>query len=183
MSAIRNSTMTPAEVEQFIVQLPDMLAGDIQDPTGIVRLAQMDLAFFLFTEMKLAFVAKARGGTDKAGIKWAPLKPATIRRRRKKGVGGVEILRDTGRLLNSISPSAPGVTPVDGILEITPGMIRVGSNVVYASFHNEGGSIPGRPPQRQFIWESDGIPQDVLDRGVEKFRDRILSALQARLAS
>jgi len=56
------------------------------------------------------------------GGRWAPLSPATLRRRRHSG----NILRDTQTLFRSIHPS-PG-----------PRSVRVGTNIIYAAAHQFG---------------------------------------------
>jgi hypothetical protein len=55
--------------------------------------------------LQLRYERYAAGGGD-----WPPLKPATIKRRKKGGAGGVQILRDTNTLFNALSPivAAPG---------------------------------------------------------------------------
>lgn len=74
--------------------------------------------------------------------KWAPLKPSTIARRRKKG-GGAKILQDTGRLRGSIMPQVTSPTRAE----------IVSTNVVYAPYHQFG--VPGRNlPARPFLWLS-----------------------------
>lgn len=57
-----------------------------------------------------------------------------------------EILRDTGVLLNSLSPgiSAPG-----SVFRTEPGSVTIGTNVPYAAAHHNG--VPGRLPQRR-LW-------------------------------
>ena len=79
------------------------------------------------------------------GTPWAALSPVTIAMRRMRGVGGVEILRDTGRLMNSISYVVQGDS------------VKVFTNVLYAPTHQTGakkgsfgqgapwGDIPARP--------------------------------------
>lgn len=69
--------------------------------------------------------------------KWQTLRPLTIRSR--KGSGSPEPLRDTGMLMNSI-----GVPGQSGILAFTPWSVRVGTNVPYAKFHNDGIGVPKR---------------------------------------
>ena len=81
-------------------------------------------------------------------------------RYRRKASGGVEILRDTGVLLNSISPKRPGEVPVGGIFRVRPGAIEVGSSVPYFQPHQQGGGPrKDRPPQRRIFW--DRIPASV----------------------
>lgn len=61
----------------------------------VVRAVLTRGAVALLTQIHLAFVAKARGGTGSDGIKWPPLSPKTIARRRSSrkerkalGLGG-----------------------------------------------------------------------------------------------
>jgi phage virion morphogenesis protein len=71
------------------------------------------------------------------GTPWASLKPATIARRRSgPGIGAIQILRDTGRLMNSIDYKATDQT------------VSVFSNVIYSGVHQFGWpkkNIPARP--------------------------------------
>lgn len=209
------------ELYRRLAELPAVLSGRLPDPSGeaqrLWRLAGVEA----LAVAREAFIEKARGGTDAAGITWAPLKPATVaygrrhpglaarrararragresrpllsaaqdrlwrgvyarelaRARRdgvpareaqgraaalawavvkraggqtvlgKYGAAGVEIGRDTGRLLASLSPGHP-----DNTLAVRgPGRVVVGSNVAYARhFHAKrplwpsGGSLPAQ---------------------------------------
>lgn len=88
---------------------------------------------------------------DPEGRPWAPLSPVTLARRRGGGMGA-QILRDTGRLMNSISYRTAGNT------------VTVFSNVIYAGTHQFGakkGAYRARPPipwgdvpQRRFLGAS-----------------------------
>lgn len=72
-----------------------------------------------------------KGQIDPWGSAWARLKPSTIRGRRKgKGTGDPQILRDTGVLQNSITAARDG-----------PMTVRVGTTVPYAPPHQFGASI------------------------------------------
>lgn len=66
------------------------------------------------------------------GTGWEPLKPATVRKRRR---GSSKPLVDTGQLRNSITSVALNAS------------LRVGTNVPYAGVHQFGGGrgIPARP--------------------------------------
>jgi len=94
-------------------------------------------------------------GRDPWGHSWAPLSPVTIYRRRKKSS---RPLRDTGRLMNSITHKAGRDYAV------------VGTNVEYAGTHQfgvrkgqfgktrRGAPIPwGRIPARPFLPLRDGV--------------------------
>lgn len=71
---------------------------------------------------------------------WAPLAPSTLKRLKGKAAGH-KLLIQTGRLRNSIAQEIDGKT------------LRIGSNVIYARIHQEGGlagrghkaHIPARP--------------------------------------
>lgn len=88
---------------------------------------------------------------DPDGVPWKPLSPVTLSRRRKGG-GGAEILRDTGRLMSGIQ------------YDVTGGALSVFSPEVYARTHQlgarkgqygrnkRGNPIPwGDVPQRRFL--------------------------------
>lgn len=64
----------------------------------------------------------------------------------KYGSVQVDILRDTGLLLNSLSP---GVASKDQVFRIGQGEVVVGTNRKHAASHHNG--VPGRIPQRR-LW-------------------------------
>lgn len=70
---------------------------------------------------------------------WTPLRPKTLYRRRKSGKGA-RILRDTGRLQQSLSQGRPG-----NVYRLEPRSLTIGSNLVYARIHQFGGTITMRP--------------------------------------
>lgn len=219
-------------------ELPGMLAGRVSDPSGAVDAMMTAVGVEALSIIREAYIEKARGGTDEAGLSWQKLSPrtiaygrrhgATLARKRKaaakagrpgrplltaaqdrlwkgvfastarrltlageknananaaalawrlvKAAGGktilseyggtkVEILRDTGRLLASLSPGTP-----DNILRVGPGEVSVGTNVVYARTHHEGrGKVPARP-----LWpELDSWPQAWWDRLEEVVADGV----------
>lgn len=78
---------------------------------------------------------------------WAPLKPKTLHRRRKSGKGA-KILRDTGRLQQSLSQGRIG-----NVYRLEPRSLTIGSNLVYARIHQFGGTIKRRPRSKP-----DGTP-------------------------
>lgn len=83
----------------------------------------------------------------------------TAKRKYAEAAGSIEILKDTGRMYHSLSPSAGGFLLPDGRLEAKPGLAAFGTNVQYAHFHHFGGSKPGRPPQRRLWPETSRWPQ------------------------
>lgn len=199
-----------AAVRTALARLPQILRGG--GPAADAIMARVGLA--LLGRVRAAFVVKARGGTDDAGERWAPLSPRTIAysKTRQRGRGGrtkaeksraahpsqalnrrqqarwwevyrrqlaaykgdkghaaavawlvlkregaqtlvdkyghrqVEILRDTGLLLNSLSP---GVASSERVFRVGRGEVIVGTNRRGAARHHRG--VPGRLPQRR-LW-------------------------------
>lgn len=73
---------------------------------------------------------------------WQPLSLATIKRRRNKDKGSVRILRDTGYLMQSLSPQGGQYS----IREVTKNSVAIGTNRPGAAAHQEGnGRLPARP--------------------------------------
>lgn len=70
----------------------------------------------------------------------------------RAALGSIEILRDTGRLYNSLSPGFTGALRPDGAMEVVPGMVTFGTNVKYARRHQYGDR---RCPQRR-LWPEIG---------------------------
>ncbi len=207
-------------LRRVLESIPEQMQGG--GPLASAMLTRCGLA--ALGRIKTAFVAKARGGTDEAGDRWAPLKPSTIaysRRGRSRAekkqanrpsqalnrrqqdrwwslyrqglamfrgdkgraakrawgiskaegattllakYGGrkVEILRDTGVLLNSLSP---GVGSGNQVLRVGRGEVVVGTNVPYARFHHER---TRRIPQRRLWPEPSRWPsswwRDILEQ-------------------
>ena len=123
-----------------------MLSGKIPDPSGQVQALMMRVGITLLSEVQRDFITKARGGTGRDGIKWEPLKPQTVHRRRGHGVGGVEILRDTGELFRSLEPGL-GTQPSGAsgqVFELEPGAVTIGTNK--KPWHHRGNErLPARP--------------------------------------
>lgn len=113
----------------------------------------------------LAFAERGRmsfhNEADPWGAPWTPLAPATIKARRDGGRGGVSILRDTARLIQSLT-HAPDEQGVD---------IRIGATDRPAPVHQFGSvsrNIPARPmlPIRSPTGSGD-LPPDFLDDLIE----------------
>lgn len=226
--------------------LPGILAGAVPDPTGLVHGIHVNVGLEALSIIKEAFVVKARGGTDAAGLSWRPLSPATIaygrrhpglnqRRARAasprrplltkkldqlwrqvysrmlrrfsgdkahaaayawvvvKAAGGetiigkygntqVEILRDTGRLLDSISPGIAGHSGhPNQVFNVKPGEVEVGTNVVYAAAHHRG--VPGRLPRRPLWADVNRWPQEWIERLHRHVRDGVAAVVKALLGA
>lgn len=106
------------------------------------------------------FIKLAKGGADADGYSWPKLSPMTIAGRRKgKGKSGnVEILRDTGTLLNALTIGAPGnhFNPLkDGFEYGFGGSAKHPSGFTITDLaiaHDEG---KGRLPERKILVPPD----------------------------
>ena len=142
MTIVVRTRMKRDEIRRLLASVPAIVAGRAADPAGEAGAIQRVIGLTALSLIKEAFVTKAAGGTDEAGDSWAPLAESTVQGRRKgKGVGNPQILRDTGILLNSLSPGGIG-----NIIEWRPGVVEIGTNIPYARYHHEGtDKIPARP--------------------------------------
>ena len=99
------------------------------DRCGIVLQRSTDLRF-------------ASGGGDEV---WASLSPVTeaLRRQGPNSNAGNKPLQDTGRLRQSVTwrSAGGGAAPDGAIYELTPDVLTYGTNVEYASIHQNGGTI------------------------------------------
>lgn len=121
------------EAAAALHMLPAILAGRAPDPTGLAAPLRLRIGMMALSFIKADFVLKGGGGPGESTPAWKPLAPSTVAKRRKgRGAGSPEILRDTGRLLNSLSPGG-----ADNLLAPIPGGVRVGTNVVYAEWAGE----------------------------------------------
>ncbi|HYH63260.1 MAG TPA: hypothetical protein VD866_01035 [Urbifossiella sp.] len=161
---------TRADLVRALAAVPTTLAGRGRDAVGAALGVQLRLSTAVLSQVHQDFLTKSRGGVGKDGVKWAPLDPKTVagrkrtvkesaalKKRRKAGekvtalsyYGGrvVDILRDTARLLRSLTPGTDG-TPrgADQIVRTPPGEVIVGTNVPYAGAHQNGTRhVPARP--------------------------------------
>lgn len=142
------------------------------DPHGVGRALKLRMGVALLSCVQTDFITKSRGGVGRDGIKWEPLKPETVARRRlgkadKRAVKGksakdrfaylaardVEILRDTGELFRSFEPGVEDrPSNADGqVFDLLADSVTVGTSK--KPWHHKG--IPGRLPARPF-WPPDG---------------------------
>jgi hypothetical protein len=89
---------TEAEVRDALARLPAVIAGLAPDVNGVGRALQLRIGVTALSQIQQAFITKTRGGIGSDGIKWKPLKPATIAQRRTTrterkaaGVGGKRV--------------------------------------------------------------------------------------------
>lgn len=217
--------LTRAQIGDAIREVAGVLSGRL--PGADAERIQLLLAQQAQSIIRGAYIEKARGEADDAGLKWKPLAPSTIARRR--GVAGtqrkirnltfayrraqekaiwatpanqekanraekkaaarlkkavekretaiseVEILRDTGRLLASLSPAIGNNTEnEDQVIRFLPGVTEVGTNVEYAEKHHKG---EGRCPQRRLWPEPDDWPDNWRELLGKRLKDGFLTLL------
>lgn len=69
-------------------------------------------------------------------VRWAGLQPSTIKKRRKKKAGTIQILRDTGQFMESISNSEnPGP---HAIRRVGDNFAEIGTRLPYPTWLHEG---------------------------------------------
>lgn len=130
-----DDTETKKLIEELLKRTSDI--GPVQEGVGQILVSSTQLRFM------------NQAGPD--GSPWAQLSAVTLSRRRKGG-RGAQILRDTGRLMNSVTS------------KITDNEVQIGTNVIYAGTHQFGakkgdygktkrnGPIPwGNIPARPFL--------------------------------
>ncbi len=125
--------------------------------------------FAILGNIKRAFIVKARGGIDEAGDKW--------KRSRRAARDHGETLRDTGLLLNSLSP---GVVSSEQIFRVGRGEVIIGTNRKGAMAHHMGTKhLPQRrlwpdPKDWPNAWWDDIMDQarqGLLDLAVQMVRN------------
>lgn len=67
------TSKTAAEVQAIVLRLPGLLAGQEADPTGLVNGLYLQLGETALELIHDAYLIKCFGGTDAAGIQWAPI--------------------------------------------------------------------------------------------------------------
>lgn len=97
---------------------------------AVVDVAAKNVAVAMTTEVQLTF----RKEQTPDGVEWLPLKRERPRNSKAGGKRRSKILRDTGRMVNSITGKSAGHDVI------------VGTNVEYAAYHQFGTrTIPARP--------------------------------------
>lgn len=71
-----------AELRILLGTIPAILAGRHPDTLGVAQAVQLRMGNAMLSQLRQDFLVKSRGGTGRDGIKWAPLSPYTIARRR-----------------------------------------------------------------------------------------------------
>lgn len=73
MPVVVRTTLSREEVSDLIYAVVGSLAGTSEVAADVARSAYIVMAVEFFSLVKDAYITKARGGTDEAGIKWPPL--------------------------------------------------------------------------------------------------------------
>lgn len=138
--------MSRAAVTAYVRGLGKRLSGKVADPTGATRRVVRAGAEKALELVRMSFVVRSKGGTDATGLKWKPLKPATLKAKRKAGEPPDALVR-SGSLLGSLGVGAKKGLSVKAItLRDSPAAIAIGTDIPYAAHHHRGTkSLPRRP--------------------------------------
>jgi len=71
-----------AALTTAIRDVPRAAAGKVADTSGLTRVLMLRAGVGLLSQIQQAFLVKSRGNQAIDGVKWVPLKPETIARRR-----------------------------------------------------------------------------------------------------
>jgi hypothetical protein len=96
-----------SEVTRLAFQLAAIVSGREPDRQDVGRGFLLALGFAALSDIKAAFVTKARGGTDEMGIKWKKLSPEYLAYGRRFGSGEQARLK-RGAGLGRAHQKAPG---------------------------------------------------------------------------
>lgn len=105
-----------------------LLKGDLRELRG--RLDRPQPFYSAIGNLLVASVGENFLGEHAPdGTPWAPLKPSTIRNRKRRGRSGLAILRERGILKGSVS------------YDVTTNGVQIGATAPYAAIHQFGGTI------------------------------------------
>ena len=99
---------TRAELRNLTYRLGAILAGREADTVGVARGFLLSLGVAALSDIKDAFVTKARGGTDEMGITWPPLSKKYLAYGRRFGRGEKVGLTRAAGLDPKLNRFAPG---------------------------------------------------------------------------
>lgn len=141
-----------SQVKKLLRTLPQIISGRAADPTGLSKALALRVATVALSFVKQSYIEKSRGLVDESGLQWEPLKQSTINQRRvgRRNQGQVMIGRDTGILLNTLSPGVPG-----NILTARPGLATIGTKCPYAQYFHAIRPIWPDPDQWPDRWLSE----------------------------
>lgn len=176
------TTGTRAAVTLAIAHLPGVASAGGSASNSIMQ----EVADVLLKHISEAFIVKSRGGTDETGERWAPLSPKTIasRLRKKSKVrhptppfdkyarSQVDILRDTGKLLKSLTPYT---SSSEKVFSVSQSSVIIGTRRKGAAAHHRG--IPGRLPQRRLWPPQSNWPSSWWSDILEVTRKGVVSTL------
>ncbi|QDV78084.1 phage virion morphogenesis protein [Botrimarina mediterranea] len=146
-----------AELDQFFADLADEFYG-----TRMRELMESEVA-----EVEEVERNSFANQTAPNGQAWAPLKPATIKRK-----GHSRILVETGRLGVSLTQSGHPDAVVEIVDEPGQGGFSRGTAVEYAGYHQKGTKrMPARPPV--------GVDEEYVDGFAERAADHLVENLKA----
>ncbi len=70
------------DLMRLLRQFPALFAGKMHGSLDVAKGLQLRVGVALLSKVQQAFIVKSRGGTGEDGIRWPPMKPASIAQRR-----------------------------------------------------------------------------------------------------
>lgn len=141
---------------------------------GLLSKHQVERWWQVYFQARDRFMLSTHGRAAKAraaAVAWAQIKQEGGKAMLEVyGNRQVDILKDTGILLNSLGPgmlsgdsySKPTANGGDQqVFSIGAGQVIVGTNVPYAAVHNYGHASKPKMPRRQFLPDNEGQVPDV----------------------
>lgn len=169
---------------QSLQSLPAVISGRLPDPLGLGKVFFTYIGNAVLKLIQDDFVVKSNGGAGAGGVTWAPLKEATLERRRRKGIEHEEILKQTEALLESLTPdqnNAVDAARIAGqVFEYAVGSITVGSDVPYADYHQNGTAYM---PARLIVPLSGDLPVEWESAVDEAIAEALQTAIEIMVNS
>lgn len=141
---VLNLKISRQDIIKALSEVPEDITGhNVLSDEMLLRVGKV-----LLKLIRQSFIIKSKGGTDTTGIRWAPLQPSTIKRKKKTTRRArSDILNDTGELLKSLTPDSNNKYQ---ILRISRGKLVIGTSREGAAKHHKG-DLAKRIPQRK-LW-------------------------------
>lgn len=162
------------EVVKLVRSLPGVLSGRLPDRYGVGKTFRVNVGVSLLGLIYRSYITKARGNSDVLSQQWQPLKPSTIKAKRKLGLSPYRarlINRRTDRLLLSLKPGtiARGhYRPAkEQVFDIDGPFVVVGTSVPYAKF------VHAKRP----LWPKAHRLRDWMMQTARGARDEVLAVL------
>ena len=172
------SRIPRAEALKLVRELPGVLAGKLPDRYELGQSFRARLGAETLRLIYTAFQAKARGNTDVLSEQWAPLKPSTVKEKKRLGLSDYRarlINRRSDRLISSLKPAPLSGRhyrpPEDQVFDVDGPFVIVGTSVPYAKFVH----------RKRPLWPKAMRLKDWTLQAVRAGRNEVLAVLTRRI--